>query len=263
VILTRTWIAMDACGNTTEGSQQIELVDNEAPGMICPPDVTVPIDKFEECAGDVVPGEPEVSDNCDADPDAVGVRSDGLPLDAPYPLGETSIVWTATDRCGNEATCKQIITVAASGNDCNDNGIPDECEPDCNGNGIPDDCDIADGTSQDCNGNGIPDECDIDPTDPDGDGMVSDDLNGNGVPDECEVETCLHGGQDKPRLLVMQYTGDDCSSTNHSQEPTMVGCQDFDGPGPLPQTVFMFVTNKPLPGAGQEKIWFQGDVSID
>ena len=43
--------------------------------------------------------------------------------------------------------------------ECNDNGIPDECEPDCNDNGEPDDCDIADGTSLDENGNGIPDEC--------------------------------------------------------------------------------------------------------
>jgi len=30
---------------------------------------------------------------------------------------------------------------------------------DCNGNGIPDDCDIAAGTSSDANGDGIPDEC--------------------------------------------------------------------------------------------------------
>jgi C1A family cysteine protease len=43
--------------------------------------------------------------------------------------------------------------------ECNDNGIPDECEPDCNGNGMPDDCDIAAGTSVDGDGNGIPDEC--------------------------------------------------------------------------------------------------------
>ncbi|MDY7108428.1 MAG: FG-GAP repeat protein, partial [Planctomycetota bacterium] len=45
--------------------------------------------------------------------------------------------------------------------DCNENGIPDNCETDCNGNGIPDDCDIADGTSEDCNENAVPDECDI------------------------------------------------------------------------------------------------------
>jgi hypothetical protein len=43
--------------------------------------------------------------------------------------------------------------------ECNDNGIPDECEPDCNGNGVPDDCDIAAGRSTDLDGDGIPDEC--------------------------------------------------------------------------------------------------------
>ncbi len=64
-------------------------------------------------------------------------------------------------------------------NDCNLNGIPDECEIDCNGNGIPDDCDIVSGFSEDCNNNGIPDECDII-------SGFSDDLNGNTIPDECE-----------------------------------------------------------------------------
>jgi len=42
---------------------------------------------------------------------------------------------------------------------------------DCNENGVPDECDIADGTSQDANGNGIPDECEC-PADFDGDGDV-------------------------------------------------------------------------------------------
>ena len=39
----------------------------------------------------------------------------------------------------------------------------------------------------DCNNNGVPDECDIDPSDPDGDGFVSGDCNTNGVPDECDI----------------------------------------------------------------------------
>ncbi len=75
--------------------------------------------------------------------------------------------------------------------DVNENGIPDECESfDCNDNGIPDECDLTCegscaaypgcGQSQDCNGNGIPDECDI------ADG-TSEDCNENGVPDECDV----------------------------------------------------------------------------
>ncbi|MCP4592781.1 MAG: hypothetical protein GY842_18765, partial [bacterium] len=49
-----------------------------------------------------------------------------------------------------------------TGNDCNDNGVPDECDlecNDCNLNLIPDDCDIARGTSEDADSSGIPDEC--------------------------------------------------------------------------------------------------------
>ena len=41
-----------------------------------------------------------------------------------------------------------------------------------------DSCGIADGLHDDCNGNGIPDECDV--SDP------NNDLNGNGIPDDCE-----------------------------------------------------------------------------
>jgi hypothetical protein len=63
--------------------------------------------------------------------------------------------------------------------DCNANFTPDECEPDCNGNGVPDDCDVASSTSPDCNDNNTPDECDVDNGD-------SEDCNGNGVPDECD-----------------------------------------------------------------------------
>lgn len=64
--------------------------------------------------------------------------------------------------------------------DCNDNGIPNECELeafDCNQNGIPDDCDITAGTSIDCDGNDLPDECDI----------VVYDCNGNDIPDACDI----------------------------------------------------------------------------
>jgi hypothetical protein len=61
--------------------------------------------------------------------------------------------------------------------DCNENGIPDECETDCNGNGVEDSCDIADESSDDCNENGVPDECD-------------EDCNENGVVDECEIFGC-------------------------------------------------------------------------
>jgi subtilisin-like proprotein convertase family protein len=36
------------------------------------------------------------------------------------------------------------FTVAAAGNDCNGNGVPDECDEDCNENGTPDECEFQD-----------------------------------------------------------------------------------------------------------------------
>lgn len=66
--------------------------------------------------------------------------------------------------------------------DCNENGIPDECElnveTDCNENGLLDECELADG-APDCNENGILDECDLA-------SGYSYDWNENGIPDECE-----------------------------------------------------------------------------
>ena len=46
-------------------------------------------------------------------------------------------------------------------NDCNANGIPDDCDglADCNANSVGDVCDIESGTSIDVNLDGIPDEC--------------------------------------------------------------------------------------------------------
>jgi hypothetical protein len=54
---------------------------------------------------------PVVTDNCGGG-QISAVRSDNLPLNDPYPLGQTTITWTATDACGNVAVVTQIITIA-------------------------------------------------------------------------------------------------------------------------------------------------------
>jgi hypothetical protein len=75
-----------------------------------------------------------------------GVRSDGtpavvdedgqvvtpaveIPLTDPYPIGTTGILWTVTDADGRTATCKQTITVNASGCE-NDTENPTITAPD-------------------------------------------------------------------------------------------------------------------------------------
>lgn len=85
--------------------------------------------------------------------------------------------------CDNDGVL-DACEVSSGAADVNGNLRPDDCEPDCNANAIPDEFELA---GNDCNNNFVPDDCDADPSDPDGDGLVSSDCDGNGVLDECEI----------------------------------------------------------------------------
>ena len=99
--------------------------------------------------------------------------------------------------CNGNGVADALDVADGTSDDCNTNGIPDECERDCNGNGRPDDCDIAAGTSEDCNLNGWPDECELGGTEDCNENGLSDlcdiytgispDCNANAVPDECDI----------------------------------------------------------------------------
>ena len=99
--------------------------------------------------------------------------------------GMYGVLLLATDDHTPSATTESHIWIEVSCQslDCNENNIPDECDPDCNGNGVPDDCDLAacesDPGCMDCNENHTLDECDI----LSGESM---DVNTDGIPDECQ-----------------------------------------------------------------------------
>ena len=99
--LIRTWIATDACGNQAACEQKIKKVDTTAPSITCPPNATL------DCDGSGNAGTPTVSDNCDPNPSVT--YSDG-PISGGCP-GTFTRTWTATDDCGNSASCTQQITV--------------------------------------------------------------------------------------------------------------------------------------------------------
>ena len=90
-------------------SFNVTVNDTEDPVITCPANITVGNDPGL-CSAVVNPGTATAVDNCSG-VTVAGVRSDGLALNAPYPVGTTSITWTATDASNNTDTCNQTITV--------------------------------------------------------------------------------------------------------------------------------------------------------
>ncbi len=101
-----TWTATDAEGNTTTATQKVTVTDAEAPKLTVPADITVNADPGENYAT-VDPGTATATDNCGVD----SVVADGLIASGQYPIGTTTITWTATDIHGNTTTATQTITV--------------------------------------------------------------------------------------------------------------------------------------------------------
>src|SRR5207247_1058831 len=103
-VIARTWTATDECGNLASCVQTITVRD------ITSPTITCPADRMLECPADIrtnVTGVATATDGCGAVTiqyaDAVSNNCAGTKV-----IART---WTATDECGNSATCVQTITV--------------------------------------------------------------------------------------------------------------------------------------------------------
>ncbi len=103
------WIVTDASGNTTTASMSITVIDDQAPGLTAPDDITVSADAGVCEAAVTVPA-PVVTDNCEV----AAVTNDFNATDnasGVYPLGTTVVEWTVTDASGNTTTASMSITV--------------------------------------------------------------------------------------------------------------------------------------------------------
>jgi hypothetical protein len=104
---SRTWMAIDACGNTTSCTQLIIVVDQMNPYISCPPSAIV------ECGGETDPsltGEPYAVDYCS---EVELSYEDVEDFNACPPM--ILRTWTATDICGNSRSCVQMIEVTGGG----------------------------------------------------------------------------------------------------------------------------------------------------
>ena len=111
-ITTITWTATDLAGNTSLScNQTVTITDDEKPVITCPAQITLPA-VAGVCGASVTIVNPTVTDNCPASISVIGVRSDALALSAVYPVGTTTITWTATDAAGNiSENCIQNVKV--------------------------------------------------------------------------------------------------------------------------------------------------------
>jgi len=93
----------------------VELViDGTPPSITCPGDIlTAAPDGSWSATVNV--GSPTATDGLSGIKSIVGQRSDGLALAAPYPVGGTTITWTATDKSDNQSTCQQLVVVGPPG----------------------------------------------------------------------------------------------------------------------------------------------------
>ncbi len=104
-LITRTYTAVDNCGNTATKAQKILVVDTKAPVLQNPPaNITL-------SCGDPVPPAATLTatDNCDPNP-TVSIKETTTNGNC---AGNYTItrIWTAVDNCGNSTTKSQIILV--------------------------------------------------------------------------------------------------------------------------------------------------------
>jgi hypothetical protein len=103
---TLTYSATDAHGNTGTAAQVVTVVDNTAPVISCPADIVLE----PTCPSGAIAtfADATATDNCGVQSVA---RTAGPASGSVFPIGTTTVTFTATDIHGNTASCSFTVTV--------------------------------------------------------------------------------------------------------------------------------------------------------
>jgi large repetitive protein len=116
-VILRTYKLTDVCGNASFLTQTIAVEDNVPPQIACPGNLAYNITAPATTYTGITPGEFDpvsYSDNCGG---TVTIshnltHTSTTTLDGyAFPLGTTTVIWKATDACGNTNTCTFTVTV--------------------------------------------------------------------------------------------------------------------------------------------------------
>jgi hypothetical protein len=150
-IINRTWTVTDNCMTETSHVQVITVEDNTAPVFTyCPEDVdNIPADENLCEVSAYTLEDPVATDNCGTvtitwEKTGATTGSGTGTATGPFNVGETTITYTATDACGNTATCIQTVTIVDA-----EDPVIIECPEDVTVTAEPPDCDLQVGIIDD------------------------------------------------------------------------------------------------------------------
>jgi hypothetical protein len=104
-----TWRATDAAGNTQTCTFRVTVNDTEAPTMTCPAAMSLST-AVNTCSATATYTNPTFTDNC-APTSGTAIRISGLVSGSAFPLGNSNVVFQATDAAGNTRRCTMVVTV--------------------------------------------------------------------------------------------------------------------------------------------------------
>src|SRR6185436_20813899 len=100
--ITRTFSAIDDCGNSSSCTQTIFVDDSTAPVLTCPANITVQCNTSTATAAT---GNATATDNCDGTP-TIGFTDATIAGACPQEFTITR-TFSAIDDCGNSSSCTQ------------------------------------------------------------------------------------------------------------------------------------------------------------
>ena len=111
------WIMTDNAGNESECLQEVEIIEDELPVIICPDSSVYTFDNTIVVCGYIIPNDTldaTATDNCKLVSLTHNFGVWGNPnslVGATFPVGTTEVMWIAEDETGNTDTCTTTIIV--------------------------------------------------------------------------------------------------------------------------------------------------------
>ncbi|MEP7376328.1 MAG: HYR domain-containing protein [Chitinophagaceae bacterium] len=110
-VTTITYTATDASGNITTQSFTVTVKDVQPPTITgCPGNISVS-STTNTCGAQVIYQQPNATDNCGGLGVTMQINNPAYLPGSVFPVGVSTVTWTATDAANNTATCTFTVTV--------------------------------------------------------------------------------------------------------------------------------------------------------